>query len=78
MGILELIISSVLGVWISSQEWRFRQMQSKLNKSLEKKEIEHLIDIKTEYTRRHQDDVKDDIKRLEKKIDKLVELSLNK
>lgn len=76
MNILEIIIASILGLWLGSNEWRLRNMNNELKRTLDKDDIRDLIDLKQEVLRSEQQDIKEDLRRLEAKIDKLIDLQL--
>jgi ubiquinone biosynthesis protein UbiJ len=76
--ILTTIIVSIVSAWFGLLEYRMRKMQNKLDKCLTDEQTDKLIDLKQEPIKSKQDDVKEDIKRVEAKLDKLIEMQMNR
>lgn len=67
-----LLQSSLLIAVISAYEWRLRIITNKVSKVPCRDEVERLVDLKLEVVKSRHDDLRDDIHRLEKKIDLLI------
>ena len=70
---LEAIIATITAAWLGSTEWRLRTMQNKLAETATRKETQELIDLKQEALKALQREIKEDIQRVEQKIDRLIE-----
>lgn len=68
------IATGILLLWLSSMEIRTRAMSNKVQSTMEKQEVENLINLKQESLRILQSEIKDDIKRLENKLDQIEHL----
>lgn len=75
---LETIMLAVISLWLGSAEYRMRKLREKLELSVNRQEALDLIDLKQEAIKISHVDIKKDIEKLEKKIDKLLELQLNR
>ena len=73
---LDILVGVILSLWLGSIEFRMRGMQNMLSNRMEDKNIKEMIDLKQRHIEVKQEDIKEDIKRLEDKIDKLIELNL--
>ena len=70
---LEIIISSTfLLAIIGTYEWRLRNLNTRMIDAISKQEAEKLIDLKLEVVHSQNRDLREDIKRLEAKIDLLL------
>lgn len=73
MELIITIILSVLGLWFGSLEWRLRMMHNKIQESVDKDDVVELINLKQEPAKVLQAELKEDIQRLEAKIDLLTQ-----
>lgn len=73
MDLTQIIMGSVLTLWLSSQEYRIRYMREKLEEKTTREEVKELIDLKKEAIKIYQAELKEDITRVENKMDKLIE-----
>lgn len=71
-----LLESSLLLAVIGAYEWRLRCIVNKVSSVPCRDEVERLIDLKLEVFKSRYDDLRDDIHRLEKKIDLLIAKNL--
>ena len=78
MIFLEPVIAAVIATWLSANEWRFRQMKKSLDDMPSKKEMEQYVGLKSEVLKESQLDLKEDVKRVEDKIDMLIQLQLTR
>jgi len=70
---LEIIIQGgLILVIIAGYEWRLRALSTRMNRAPSRGEVEKLIDLKLEVVKSQHDDLRDDIRRLETKIDLLL------
>lgn len=76
--ILIAFVSTILSLWLGSIEWRLRNMSNELSKRPTRSESQNYIDIRQEVLRQSTGDLKDDVKRLEEKIDKLIDIQLKR
>lgn len=76
--LLAALPAAVLMLWLGSIEWRLRNMHNRQSKHMDSSDIKEMIDIKNETLKSKQQDLKEDIVRLESKIDKLLELTCRK
>ena len=74
MGFIGVIIS----VWLGGLEWRMRSMDAKLRCVPSREEVNGTIDIKVDSLKVMQGELKEDIKELKHKVDKLISLQLRK
>ena len=65
-----------MALWLGSAEYRMRKIRDRSEESPKRREVDHLIDLKQEAIKVSGKDTKEDIARLEKKIDKLIDLQL--
>lgn len=72
--LLEATIGMILSLWLGSTEWRLRTMSSSLRRIPSRDDVLDIVDLKQEAVKQRQVDVKEDIQRLEAKIDKLLEM----
>lgn len=75
LELLSTLPAAVLMLWLGSIEWRMRTMNSRLSEGMKATDIKEMIDLKQEALKQQQQDLKEDIHRLESKIDKLIDLS---
>lgn len=66
------IVMGVISVWLGANEYRLRSLQNKVNSTADRKEIHGLIDLKVESLKLMQGELKEDLKRIEHKLDKLL------
>tara|TARA_R100001143_G_C3330869_1_gene119353 strand:- start:414 stop:641 length:228 start_codon:yes stop_codon:yes gene_type:complete len=66
------LLLTVIGGWIGSIEFRMRQINDKLRDVPTREEVGNTIDIKQESIKVLQLEIKEDIKELTKKVDKLI------
>ena len=70
---LELIIQGgLILVIIGGYEWRLRTLTARMSFAPSRNEVKELIDLKLEVVKVQHDDLREDIKRLETKIDLLI------
>lgn len=72
------IVSTVVGLWLGSIEWRFRGMDARMRHAPDREEVERTIDMKQEAQDVMQENLREDIKELKVKLDKLLEMQLRK
>ena len=68
------IITTLLGYVL----WRFKKMDSKIDKTLDETEIRQLIEDKSEPVKVLQKEIKEDLNRIEKKMDKLNDILMER
>lgn len=78
MEIIESIMLAIVGIWLSTIEWRQRKMLEQVEKTLTREEIDLEIRLRQEAIKQIQTDFKEDLKRVESKIDHLISLELQK
>lgn len=76
--ILTYVVTSIVGLWLGSVEIRLRNQNKDISQKPDRTEVDYLINIKSEATKLEVREVRDDIKRLEAKIDALVDAILKK
>lgn len=64
---------TVIGSYVGSVEWRLRTMDERLRKAVGKDDILELIDLKQESLEVLQRELKEDIKNLDDKLDRILE-----
>lgn len=72
---IELVTDLLLPIvmlWLASMEYRMRTNQDKINQVPDRKEVANLINDKLEATKVMQNELKEDIKRVEAKLDLLL------
>ena len=72
------LISAIVGLWLGSVEWRLRNMEQRLRNSPDRHEVNRQIDIKQEATTAVQQELKEDMKEVKQKLDRLIEMNLPK
>jgi len=72
--LIEGIGTAVLLFVLSTMEYRLRRIKDIVPKA----EIKELIELKQEAIKVTASEIKEDVARLEKKIDKLIDLQINK
>lgn len=72
------LVSSIVGIWLTSIERRLKTMDARLREAPSREETDHLIDLKQEATKAVQEEIKADIIRVETKIDRLIDLHINR
>jgi len=77
MHILESIVTGILLLWLGSMEYRMRRLFEVSDQKPDRIEVKELIDMKQEALKSSDADIKEDVKRLETKIDRLIEMQLN-
>lgn len=70
---LNYIFKSVVGVVIGYIMWKFKKIETKVDKSLDEQEVRQIIDDKIEPMKVMQKEVKEDLNRIEAKLDRLIE-----
>lgn len=73
MNILETVITGILALWLGSMEYRMRKVVEKAEDKTSRKDVIELIDMKQEVVKAAHLDLKEDLNKIEKKIDKLLE-----
>lgn len=71
------IVLTLIGSYVGSLEWRMREMDERLRQAISKEDIIELIDMKQESMEVMQKELKDDIKSLDAKLDKLIDRELD-
>lgn len=67
------IIGIALGSWVGLFEWRLRSMDRELRKTVNRKEVEDLIQLKLESVHVQQSEMKEDIKDIKAKLDTILQ-----
>jgi hypothetical protein len=67
--IFKAAVSTVVGYIV----WKFKKVEEKADESLNEQEIRQIIDDKTEPMKVMQAEIKEDLNRIEGKLDRLVE-----
>ena len=67
------IIGAVLALWLGSIEVRMRNLDARLREAPSRDEVAVEIDIRQEAIKAVQAEIKEDVNRLEHKIDKLLD-----
>ena len=75
--ILVYIITTIIGLWLGSVEYRIKTLMNKISELPDRTEVKDLIDMKGEGSKLLQKEIQEDVRRLETKVDKLIELQLN-
>lgn len=85
MTFIETIISGAVGLMLSSGAFYLRNLENRMRDLRKdvltkptKQEVSELIDLKNEPLKVSHRDIKEDIKELKDKIDKLIQLQLDK
>lgn len=78
IDVILIFMGSIAATWIGSLEYRIRTMQSNMQNMLPKEDVNDLIDLKQAVLTSQQADLKEDLSRLEVKIDKLIDLYMSK
>lgn len=73
MTIMEMIIPAIAGLWIGSLEYRIRSQTLLLRDYPQKAEVKEHVDLRLQVVESQMRELKDDIHRMEKKLDKLLE-----
>lgn len=76
MNLLESVLGGIVVLIWGSTEYRMRRIREDLNKKIERQEVSQLIDLKQEAIKVATQDIKNDIEKIEKKIDKLIDLQI--
>lgn len=70
---LEILVQGgLLVVIIATYEWRLRALTARMSYAPSRREVKELIDLKLEVVKSQHDDLRQDIHRLEAKIDLLI------
>lgn len=77
-SILTYIITTILGLWLGSLEYRLKKHNEQIAEKPSRKEVNVITDYRLEALKASDGDLRDDIKRLEQKVDKLIDLELNR
>lgn len=75
--ILVGLISTIVGLWLGSVEWRLRNMDTRMRNAPSREEVEKQIDLKNEALRVMQKEIKEDVRDINKKLDALINAQLN-
>lgn len=70
---LNYIFKSVVGVALGYVIWKFKKVETKVEQSLDEQEIRQIIDDKLEPMKVMHKEVKEDLNRIENKLDRLIE-----
>lgn len=73
MDPLTSLLLTIAGLLFGSLEWRIRKMSDKISKLVDKESMHEYVDLKSELLRQSTSELKEDVKRLENKIDKLID-----
>jgi hypothetical protein len=68
------IMSTIVAMWLGSVEWRLRGAHQNLGAKADKAEVRELVDLKLEAVRQEYHEVKEDIRKLEVKLDLIHKL----
>lgn len=68
-----MVIAPIVTAYVIYNERDKREMKNKASTIVCKQEIEHLIDIKNAPQSVRQEEIKEDIQRLERKLDKILD-----
>lgn len=68
---------TLIGSYVGSIEWRLRTMDDRLRKAISKDDILELIDIKQESVEVLQKELKEDIRDINHKLDKIIDKQLS-
>ncbi len=74
----EYIATTILALWLGSAEYRMRKLQDIQSKSPSREEMDKSIDLHQRVVKAIQSEIKEDINRLDNKLDKLTELLTKK
>lgn len=69
-GSIEMIFGAIIAGAVGYMWHRVKKTGEKLDKTVSRKEVNDLIDLKVKYIRTEQEHLKKDIKELSKKLDK--------
>jgi len=73
MDPLTSLLLTIAGLLFGSLEWRIRRMSDKISNLVDKDSMHEFVDLKTEIVRQSTKELKEDVHRLEAKIDKLLD-----
>ena len=73
LGIITAVITAVIGAWLSSVEWRMKQVREMLDRKPSRSDLKEYVELSQKDIRTLQEEIKEDIKRLETKLDKLLD-----
>ena len=73
MDPLTSLLLTIAGLLFGSLEWRIRRMSDKISNLVYKDSMHEFVDLKTEIVRQSTKELKEDVHRLEAKIDKLLD-----
>lgn len=76
-NLIETITAGIIGLWLGSVEYRMRKVRERSEESPKREEVSKLIDLKQEALKVSHIDIKKDLEKLERKIDKLIDIQLN-
>ena len=74
---LSSIISTIIGLWVGSIEWRLRDMATTLYYKPDRQEVTNLIELHQRELKAAQTDIRDDIHRLEEILAKIYDKLMN-
>ncbi len=69
------LILAIASLWLGSIEYRMKKLDSESRDAMKRKEVSDLIDIKQEVGKALQSEIKEDIKALTAKLERLIEKS---
>ena len=67
------LIIAIVSLWLGSIEYRMKKLDSDSRDTMKRKEVSDLIDIKQEVGKALQSEIKEDIKALTVKLERLIE-----
>ena len=70
----EIIVPAIVGIWLGGIEWRMRSMDARLRDAPSRDEVNEAIEVRQEVVKAMQEEIKDDIKKMEHKLDELLRL----
>ena len=78
MTLIETIVSGIAGLWLGSMEYRMRKVREDANKIVSRHDVSELIDLKAEASLVRHKELKENLAKVETKIDKLIDLQIKK
>ncbi len=67
------LVVAVVGVWLGSMERRMRNLDARVRLSPSRDEVHKTIDLKQEAVKVLQQELKEDLKEINRKLDRLIE-----
>lgn len=77
MNLLETLISGIIALWLGSVEYRMRKLREDTNSNISRSDVSELIDLKNEASQVRHAELKEDIKEMKEKINKLIDLQMS-